>query len=122
MDNNTTTTETQAIHAFMNSFGIPGYVEGSVPDDATLPYLTYIKQVGSSQIDIWENTQSELTIDNLTRTVVNSIRNGGRIISYTGGCVYITTQDPVWRKGPTDDPKEKHTIINIYIEELDGRF
>lgn len=117
-----TTTKTQALHAFMNSFGIPGYVEDAVPVKAELPYLTYIKQVGSSQIDIWMNTQSELEIDNLTESILNRIRFGGAIINYDNGAIYITTEDPEWRKGPSDDPREKHIIININIEELDRRF
>ena len=31
----------QALDTFWNSFGIPAYDESSVPQDATMPYITY---------------------------------------------------------------------------------
>lgn len=30
-----------ALHTFFGSFGIPDYLEGAVPDDATFPYITH---------------------------------------------------------------------------------
>ena len=33
----------QALESFWNSFGIPAYEENSVPDKASMPYITYSK-------------------------------------------------------------------------------
>ena len=37
----------QAIDRFWNSFGIPAYDESSVPQGATMPYITYHAEVAS---------------------------------------------------------------------------
>lgn len=36
----------QGLQTFWESFGIPAYDEQSVPDDATMPYITYSAVVG----------------------------------------------------------------------------
>ena len=37
----------QAINDFWNKFNIPAYDENSIPDDISLPYISYSVQVGS---------------------------------------------------------------------------
>lgn len=39
----------QAIHSFWSSFGLPAYDQYTVPDDATMPYITY--NVAEAEID-----------------------------------------------------------------------
>lgn len=36
----------EGLQSFWESFGIPAYDENSVPDDATMPYITYQAAVG----------------------------------------------------------------------------
>lgn len=44
-------TVAKALNQFWNGFGIPAYLENSVPDDAELPYITYTLTIPS-----WDNT------------------------------------------------------------------
>lgn len=37
----------QAINDFWNRFNVPAYDENSIPDDISLPYISYSVQVGS---------------------------------------------------------------------------
>lgn len=42
----------QALQSFWSSFGLPAYDENTVPEDASLPYITYEVATGSFENEI----------------------------------------------------------------------
>ena len=50
--------KSQALHEFWNRFGLPAYASETVPDDATLPYITY--DVSTDSLDYVVNLNASL--------------------------------------------------------------
>ena len=50
--------KSQALHEFWSSFGLPAYASETVPDDATLPYITY--DVSTDSLDYVINLNASL--------------------------------------------------------------
>lgn len=83
-----------ALHSFFGSFGIPDYVENTVPDDAVCPYITH--QViqpdwqGSASFyaRVWYRSLSIAGLVSKVSEIANAIGEGVSIPT-GGGAVYI---------------------------------
>ena len=115
-------TKEQAIHNFWSSFGLPAYDENSVPDSATLPYVTY--SVGIDHINypvslvasLWYKDTSWVDITNKCEEVAKRILNGGEVVHYDGGAVWITGGTPFANRINTTNDTIKRISINIEAE------
>ena len=119
-------TKEQALHAFFNSFGIAGYRNTSVPDDAILPYLTYTCPVSSILEDpvsitvhTYHYTESEAIPDAKAEEIRQAIGIGGVVLNCDGGAVWLKWGAP-WCQSLVDETDEtiKRRYINITAEFL----
>lgn len=118
-------TKAAALYRFFSSFGIPAYVNTSVPDDAKPPYLTYTYATSS-----FENEAVSLTVNLWYRTTSEAIPNakaeeiGVRIdemypIPCDGGAIWMKRGSPFNQAVPdNDDPAIKRRYMNITAEYL----
>ncbi len=117
-------TKEQAIHQFWSSFGIPAYDENSVPDDAVLPYITYSVAVdgfdrpASLMGQIWYKDTSWQTITEKSEEIARRILNGGEMVHYDGGAVWINSGTPLAQRVNTQDATLKRIAINIEAEYI----
>ena len=85
----------QAIHKFWSSFDWPAYDENTVPDDATLPYITYsviIGDYGSSitmSASLWYRSMSWKEITEKSEEIRNYLGMGGVMIEHDDGALWI---------------------------------
>ena len=116
----------QALNAFWNGFNLKAYDETSVPDDATLPYITY--EVSSDDFggtlaqtaSLWYRSSSWSEITAKEQEIADFITRGGRMIKYDQGAMWISKGTP-WaqRMGDPSDDLIRRIVLNIQIEFLD---
>jgi len=113
----------EALYQFWASFGIPAFEENSVPtggDYPGYPYITYEAAVGGFDSDviangyIWTRSPSWLEADTLADTIEASLKNGGMLLPYTGGAIWITAEPNFAQNmGDQSDNMIKRKILNV---------
>lgn len=109
----------QAIHDFWSSFGIPAYDENSVPDEATMPYITYSSRTGALgdiltlSGSVWYKSFSWKDISLKKEEIAEKVGKSGYCIkSIEGGYLWITRGMPFAQR--MSDPGSD-LIRRIYI-------
>lgn len=107
-----------------DSTGLPCYAEGSVPDDAKLPYVTYetiIDSLDSSVMPtatVWMRTDSWTPLDEYQSIVENYI-DGGRLIKMDVGSMMVHRGTPFAQRTTDENDKSiKGYLFNIEVEFL----
>lgn len=115
-------TKEQVLNNFWNGFGVSAYDENTVPDDATLPRITYemrtdnfghpVLLVGS----IWDRSKSWASVTGIKDQIAEALARGGMNLPYEGGTMWVKRSTPfAQRMGDTDD-SIRRILINIEVE------
>lgn len=115
-------TKIQALNSFWNSFDLMAYDEGSVPDTAELPYITY--SVGEDDFgypvsltaSIWYRSKSWATITAKAEEVSDRISRGGVTIPYDGGVIWMHKGTPFAQRVRDEDDSIRRIYLNIEAE------
>lgn len=114
----------QTIHAFWNSFGWKAYDEGTVPDDAEVPYITYSVTVDSLDepviltASLWDRSYSWASVSRKADDIAKALRDlYPPAIPFDGGRLYLTPGQPfAQRVYNTNDDTIRRVYINIAAE------
>ncbi len=116
----------QAYQSFWGGFDIPAYEENSVPDGATMPYITYESAWDSFDYAvaltamIWYRSDSWTDIITKEAQISGALTMGGKVIPYENGAMWITKARPWARRTPDeDDDAVRCIVLNVYVEFLD---
>lgn len=114
----------QALQAFFSSFGWTAYDEGTVPDDADVPRITY--SVATGVIDspvmltcsLWDKSYSWASVTQKAQQISKAIRDMyPPALPYEGGRIYITPGSPfAQRMSDTNDDSIRRIYINLEVE------
>ena len=118
----------QAQQAFWGSFGIPAYDERTVPDDATMPYVTYeavgggIEERTTVNASLWYRSNSWAEIsqkadyiaERIATTQIPSIKikNGYMMIRLPDGTPFAQRMDE------PNDRQVRRIVMTVEIEFL----
>lgn len=114
-------TKASALHSFFSSFGLPAFVDTSVPDTAELPYLTYSgasdAQFGevSLTVRVWYYSDSE-SIPNEKAEEIGREIDSMHPIPCDGGYLWLRRGSPfcVSRNDPTNkNIKLRYMNVNV---------
>lgn len=116
----------EAQYNFWASFGIPAYEESSVPDRDELKrlgitsYIAYqpvsagFDQDVSGGASIYTRADSWLQADTLADAIEARLKDGGEVVLYTGGMIWVTAEAPFAQNlGDPDDDKIKRKVLNV---------
>ena len=116
----------QALHSFWSGFDLIAYDATSVPDEATLPYLTY--EVSGADFgtelaqtaNLWYRSSSWAAITLKEMQIADYIGRGGKLVQYDDGAFWIKKGTP-WSQRMTDDsdPDVRRMLLNVEIEFID---
>lgn len=118
-------TKGAALQSFFNSI-MTSYVETAVPDDATLPYLTYdfvTSSWGNGEVNLpvnmWFRTTSEKEPNAAVERLSKAIGLGGIQLSCDDGVIWLKRGSP-WAQSLTDETDKtiKRRYINITAEYM----
>ena len=118
----------QAQHNFWSGFKIPAYDERSVPDDATMPYITYqavggaMGEQGSVSASLWYRSNSWDAISKKADEIIKAIYDDVRpAIPIDNGYIKIRIPDTTYFAQRMDEPGDKEVrriILTLEIEFL----
>jgi len=112
----------QTIHSFFSSFQIPAYLEENIPDDATLPYITYSfsvpewKEQTSLQVRVWYEGNTVVPVFTKVDEILNAVGTG-KSIPFNTGSVVIYKDNPTVQLQPYDSPDRdiKVAYLNLIL-------
>ena len=112
----------QALCDFWNSFGLVAYDEFSVPDDASMPYITYSSSTSNFETplflsaSLWYRSSSWADISHKADEIARRVRDY-TIIKIDGGYMHITRGSPFTnRMNDPNDDMIKRVYINVVVE------
>lgn len=120
-------TKEKAYHAFLTSFGWEAYDENTVPEDATLPRLTYSladAEFGNPvtmSISAWDSSYSWADVTEMKDDIYEGIGLGGRIIPYDDGYIWVKRGQPFSQRMSDEDDKIRRIYINLEVEYLTAK-
>lgn len=113
----------QGLHSFWSGFEIPAYDEASVPDEATMPYITYTAAVDSLDsavalsANLWYRSTSWEEISKKADEIYQTVQNGGVRVPLDAGYLWVVAGSPFAQRVT----EEVDTVKHIYIA-LVGEF
>ena len=117
-------TAEEAIHNFWSGFSIPAYDEFTVPDNATLPYITYSfgYDVFGGVIDInasiWYRSTSWAEITAKAQEIADKIKNGGINLKTDNGGIWLYAGSPIYQRYDSGDNDIRRIYLNIYGNDI----
>lgn len=114
----------KALYQFFSSFGLPAFVEYNVPDDATLPYITYQlieprwQDLATMYARVWYRSASFTEINAKVDEIVQAIGEGVSLPT-EHGAVYLSPGSPYRQYQPMEgDYTLKVVYINLIIHAI----
>lgn len=115
----------QAQYSFWSGFGVPAYDAASVPTGDNAPPFPYITYTGMDAIfdsdviadaSIWTREFSWNNANALSDTIRNELKNGGKVIPYDGGIIWITANEPFAQNmGDPSDDLIKRKLLSVTL-------
>lgn len=114
----------QALNTFWNSFNIPAYDSQTIPEDATLPYITY--ETATDSLDnrvtltnsLWYRSTSWKDITEKADEIAERIGIGGEIIKIDNGYVWLMRGTPFAQRMSDPDDSIRRIVLNVQAEYL----
>ena len=113
----------KALYNFWSSFGLPAYDETSVPDNATLPYITYETATATFDtpiplsMSLWYYSPTWTDITMKALEIIGTIGAGGKRIKYDGGGMWITIPGQNYeRMSDSASDMIRRIVINVMAE------
>ena len=119
--------KTQALYNFFSGFDLPAYEENTVPTGANapaLPYITYATATGDFDNDVqisgslWYSGYSWADADRKAAEISAALANGGKLIPYTGGALWIRRGTPFAQHMADENDTIRRIYLNLTAEYL----
>ena len=113
----------QAINHFWNSFGLPAYDESTVPQNASMPRITYsvatdsLEGILNLSASLWYRTNSWQVITQKAAEIEKYLF-GGKVIDIDTGKVWIVKGHPFAQRMMDPDDSIRRMYLNIQVEFL----
>jgi len=114
----------KALYRFFSGFGLPAFVENNVPEEATLPYITYQmvvpdwRDTAVMYARVWYRSTSFSAINAKVDQISAAIGEGVSIPT-SGGAVYLNKGSPFAQYMPMEgDDTLKVVYLNLIINAI----
>ena len=117
----------KALKTFVGGFGLPAYTIDSVPDDVSVPYLTYpLKEPEWNQkttwyIQGWFRTTSNEELTSVADEIISAIGTGVTITTDSGYLV-IYPETPLVQLMTDGDYRSFYISLSINVFQLPGAY
>lgn len=112
----------QAIDAFWNGFSLPAYDENTVPDNATMPYITYNATVASFEQpttligSVWYRNTSWKTASQKADEIAQYIGISYKPIKLDDGYMVLSKGSPFAQRMADEDDSVRRVYIMVDVE------
>ena len=110
----------QAIQSFWGGFGLPAYEQGTVNEDAVMPYITYEVKTDSYEntvtlfADLWYYADGWREIDRKAEGISSFLSVGGVVVKIDNGYMWVKKGTPFAQH--VTDPNDKVRRIRLSVE------
>ena len=117
----------QALHDFFSGFGIPAYMKGSIPDDVTVPYLTYPMnepewdQKATFYVQGWYRTTSNVELAEKADEILQAI-GVGITLKTASGYLVIYPETPLVQFLTDGDFRSFYINLSINVYQMPGAY
>lgn len=114
----------QTIQSFFEGFHVDAYDENVVPENAVFPRITYAYAEGdldgpvSMPVSLWDRSYTWTRVSSLLGSVRNAIPQGGILLTYDGGKIWLKRGTPFAQRMSDEDDAIRRIYINIEAEFL----
>ena len=114
-----------ALKTFFSGFGLPAYQEGTVPDDVSLPYISYSlvspewNQKASMYVRVWDRTTSNTGLIRIADQITAAIGEK-KTIDLTGGHLVLWPETPKVQIQADGDYRYAYINLSINAYHLPG--
>ena len=112
----------QGLHNFWSSFSIPAYDESDVPDDATMPYITYVAETSKFEdvlllnASIWYYSTSWAEISQKAEEIAADLADYKLIALADGEYLYLTQGNPFAQRLKDENGSVRRIYLNVMAE------
>jgi len=112
----------QGLDSFWNSFDIPAYDENSVPDDATMPYITYTAEISKFEdvlllnASIWYRSTSWTDASQKAEQIARTLASYHLVKLDNREYIFITQGNPFAQRMKDEDDSVKRIFLNVMAE------
>ena len=113
----------EAFYSWLSGFSLPVYAEGSVPNNAALPYITFSWSQAQTFDSVsvtataYARTKSAKKLTSACDSIVNDLAQGGVTLQCTDGLLWLTSASPAMQCFELEECL-KGCYININIQFL----
>lgn len=117
----------KALKEFVGGFGLPAYTAGTVPDDVSVPYLTYpLKEPEWNQkttwyIQGWFRTTSNDELTSVADQIISEIGTG-ITIKTSSGYLVIYPDAPLVQLMTDGDYRSFYINLSINVFQMPGAY
>jgi len=119
-------TREQAYYAFLSrladSWAV--YDESTVPDDASIPRITYNVSVAEfgdpvpMSLSLWDRATKWTSVTYKAEEIYRAIGYGGTVLKYDDGYIWIKRGQPFYQRMADSDDSIRRIYINLEVEYL----
>lgn len=115
----------QVLQSFWEGFDLPAYDENTVPDDATLPRITYEALFGDfnetvqMNASIWYRGTSWEEITAKTQEIKDFIGLGGKVLKTDSGALWITRGSIFAQRMTDPDDTIRRMVLTINVDFIE---
>ena len=116
-----------ALFTLLSGAGMPVYADASVPDGASMPYMTFELTVSGGwdagevnvPVRLWHRTTSEAVMNSMVRDLSRSVPEGGVTVPCDGGMIWVKRGVP-WAQAISgeSDTGVRSRYVNLDVEYL----
>ena len=115
-------TKEQAYHAFWSGFTWKAYDENTVPENASLPRITYSYGFAEFEypvaltVSLWDRSTSWASVTNKANEIFEAIGLGGKVVPFDGGALWIKRGSPFAQRMADENDTIRRIYLNIEVE------
>lgn len=112
----------QGLHSFWSSFDLPAYDETDVPENATMPYITYDARVSGFEVSnalsasVWDRSTSWAAISQKVDEIARALTPYKLIPLEDNQYLFLIQGSPFAQRMPDEDSAIRRIYINVMGE------
>lgn len=113
-----------AVHDFWSSFGLPAYDEGTVPQNAQMPYITYHVTTGALNdgilmtASLWYYSTTWADIARKSADIAEAIYNQEKPKKINGGYMWTSLGSPFAQRMTDPNDMVRRIVLQVRTEFL----
>lgn len=114
----------QTWQEWIEGFSLPAYDESTVPEDASMPRITYawseteFDTPTTLPVSLWYRAKGWKDITQKAEEIYDDIGYGGKTLKTTDGYLWVLRGSPFYQRVTDEDDGIRRIMLNIIVEHF----